>query len=565
MKNTTYNRPSSKLDAPAFLLFLVVSFMLWSIGLVDLLAHTSENPDNAAIGPYSKTIAILLIGYGLLFVLWLGVLLLPRTHEQAAFILHRIQACWWLTLPIILSFIFIGWTLFTWPRWSEFPGLRTAIFLWFILCGAILVLSGWKEQATAQPWRKFILTPVIGLLLFEGGLQLLLYGERLPDSTYINAGLFAPYGRIYQNREGASNGTTNNYGWYYPDFKLEAERTILLLGDTFIQALQIAPEQHLGVHLQSLINTDENVNTEVIALGMPGFGPGLYLSETRLIDMVDKFNPDEVVLFFHLSDDFQTDTEAVVYDLNFTLGDDGYPQIHRSQIRAIHDLKHYILPGYQNGIDPLGTLSSHFLTSKLLTLQTAYADAQTTPGELDMPSTRGVVLQSGVQSRYFTNIQRTGLVSTPGVSNFLFGKAQSQKADHAIAIAKGHIKRAHDYLSLQGVSLRLVTIPAFPRAFFTQPEQNPNEKVKWSAKLASYDLLRPERALEEFAREQGIPFLAMGQQFQQQMSVNDIEVLYFDQGQGHFTPDGHGYFAQAVYDCFYPNEQIRNSIRACIR
>lgn len=548
----------SKLDAPEFLLFMVVTFMLWSVGLVDLLAHTANDPASAVIGPYTRAMATILVAYGLLFIVWLAVLLFPRSHLYAVHILTRIQSRWWLATSLLLVFVIIGWTIFTWSQWQAFPGLRTAVFFWMLLVSAVLILSGWRKQINFQPWRRFILIPVVCVLLLEGTLQLLLFTNQLPASAYFNFGLFAPYGRIFQNREGITYATTNNFGWYYPDFELNKERTVLLLGDTFVQALQISPEQHMGVHLQSLISDSEEGDTEVIALGMPGFGPGLYLSITRLVDMVNQFDPDEVVLLFHLSDDIQVVDNPVGYDLYFILDENGDPQIHVDQVKAVHELKHYILSGYSNDIDPLKTIRSHFLTSKVFSLQTAYAGAQVSSSDMDMPSTRGTVVDYEVRSPKFTEIQRTGLASTPGASNFIFESEQSEAAYNAMQIAIGHIRLAREYLASRGVSLRLVTIPAFPQAFFTQ-----DPKERWSAQMAGYDLLLPENSLTEFARGQGIPFVAMGRYLQQHMTVGEIDSLYFEQGQGHFTPAGHQYFAQAIYDCFYSQPQSEVADNPC--
>ena len=95
--------------------------------------------------------------------------------------------------------------------------------------------------------------------------------------------------------------------------------------------------------------------------------------------------------------------------------------------------------------------------------------------------------------------------------------------------------------------MRLATIPVFPPAFYTA-----NSDGTWTPELGAYDLFQPEKALQAFAHAEGIPFLAMGQYMQDsQLRTGDIQKLYFKDGIGHFTSQGHTYFADALFDCFY--------------
>jgi hypothetical protein len=47
---------------------------------------------------------------------------------------------------------------------------------------------------------------------------------------------------------------------------------------------------------------------------------------------------------------------------------------------------------------------------------------------------------------------------------------------------------------------------------------------------------------------------------QNKLSVEEISNLYLDGGVGHFSPEGHTYFADAIYRCFYSGEELA----ACI-
>ena len=229
------------------------------------------------------------------------------------------------------------------------------------------------------------------------------------------------------------------------------------------------------------------------------------------------------------------------------------PKIEPDQVLAIHDMKHFILAGYNNTPDPVRTLRSHILSPKLVAPVAAYTKAETKTDPLAMPSTQGLVLQASQRSAYITDVQATGLVQTPGASNFMFEQNPNAEneaaAKEALAIATGLIKQTKTLLAAEGVTLRLISIPAFPPAFFAQ-----TDSTSWTAEIDNLDLFKPERALAAFAETEAIPFLAMGNYLETSpLSISEIEALFFLQGQGHLTPVGHGFFAQAIYDCFYSN------------
>lgn len=562
----------AKLDKPEFLLVLVVSFMLWSIGFVDLLTHLSGNPETAIFGLYSPPVFIILIAYSALLIPWFMLLLAPRAHLSAPQKLTILQARGWLASSLLLIFIGISWSLFALSAWANYPGLRAAIFFFLLFMGAIVLFSGWNA-ATKQRWRKLFLAPLLLLLLVEIGAQIGAYVGWLPAQTRIT-NLFVQYGRVYQNEEGRANARVNNYGWYYPDFAMQKDAPhIVLLGDTFVQALQINPQAHMGIGLQMQIRqqaeqvlsspistmhvtqeqSKQRTKTEVLALGMPGFGPGLYLSDTRLQNMIDEFTPQEVILFFHLSNDFQIANEPALYELVYQLNADGAPEIHPDSWRHRHDLQHFILPGYGFMVDPLATLQSNFLTTRLFMPQRAAA-SQPTPADMnpwDIPHVQAVVVQTAPTDTDYTAVKAIDLIQTPGRSNFIFEAPANEAAEHSYAIARALLKNAHELLVQNGIALRLVSVPAFPPAFY-DPTLTGADGRNWSPQIGNYDLFQPERMLAQFAQDESIPFLATGQQMHsEQLTAKQIQALFFRQGTGHLTEAGHGYMAQLIYDCFY--------------
>ncbi len=70
----------------------------------------------------------------------------------------------------------------------------------------------------------------------------------------------------------------NRYGWHYPGFVFRKNTNrVAIIGDSFIDALQISRQEHMGVRLQQLLETRCPCKYDVIATGYSGKGPQHYL------------------------------------------------------------------------------------------------------------------------------------------------------------------------------------------------------------------------------------------------------------------------------------------------
>jgi lysophospholipase L1-like esterase len=95
---------------------------------------------------------------------------------------------------------------------------------------------------------------------------------------------------------------TNSLG--FNDLEHARERTagtlrVLLLGDSFVEGLQVPPERHLARRLEALAAADGR-RLEVIAMGASGQGQGHELANYEALGR--SFAPDVVFLFFCVND-----------------------------------------------------------------------------------------------------------------------------------------------------------------------------------------------------------------------------------------------------------------------
>ncbi len=71
----------------------------------------------------------------------------------------------------------------------------------------------------------------------------------------------------------------NRYGWHYPEFTLKAEsKKIALIGDSFVEAIQVSPHHNIGIVLKEIFHKapNDDYSTDVMSLGLSGIGPAQY-------------------------------------------------------------------------------------------------------------------------------------------------------------------------------------------------------------------------------------------------------------------------------------------------
>jgi hypothetical protein len=549
-----------KLQTPEYLLLVVIALILWTVGFVDVINHTSGS--RTIFGLYSISYFIVLVGYTLGFAVWIFLLARPSHSDWLTKTVTTIQRTPWLAAASLGVIAFLIWTFFgilpetTNPLSSlrKIPVVPFVFVCLLLMAGALIIFGGWSQVKPVQLWRKILAIVIGAILVIELFLQVLAAVNSLPGTQKI-ADLFVPYGRVYYEGEGFAKGRLNNYGWYYPDFDTDEEsRRILLLGDTFVQALQINPEQHLGVLLDEMITTNVE-ESQVMALGFPGFGPGLYLDVAVLAYPVRYFEPDEIVVVVQLGSDLDNSTLPTDSNIYFELDERGNAKVHPDSFNFWHDLAHYVITGFEP-LDPLQVLRTNYLTPRLFgALRSQAANQQLlasndVAGEIAIPGFKAVVTEWGPSRDTHTPVKATTLIETPGASNYVFESQPGPEANEALAITKSLVSLADDYASAKGMPFHVVTLPAFPEAFYKKYEAG-----MWQPEIGDYDLFRPDRELQAFAEEKGIPFLSAGQlMYDLGLPSDQINSFYFSGGTGHLTPAGHQFLAEAIYACFYANQ-----------
>ena len=133
-----------------------------------------------------------------------------------------------------------------------------------------------------------------------------------------------------------------------------------------------------------------------------------------------------------------------------------------------------------------------------MTLQTltSIRDAIRTRRRQAELATRAAKMHTGEGEQY----QRLGFNPAP------FALRPEPEVTRAMAVLLGQLARCKEVCDNHGMALRLVTLPAFPKAFYDSQRGS-----NWTMRIGDYDYLKPERELAEYARARGIPVLSMGE------------------------------------------------------
>ncbi|HEX5838904.1 MAG TPA: hypothetical protein VFY26_13805 [Anaerolineales bacterium] len=542
---------------PGSLLLIVFAFVFWGVGFLDLLGHKSAEPD--LFGLYSFPLFILVLIYGCSIVIWFALFF---NANLLSWVAGRIRVLQNNTRLATLAFIGIGialWVIFEWDRWARLPGLQFAAFGLVILAFLILLFANWQQDSALQPWRRIIAYPLFALVALEVVVQAAAWMGILPG-RYTIGGDFYPYERIYSSELGLHNRFTNRYGWNFPDAILDDEKKrILILGGSYVQALPILPEQHASVLLMERLNqdvVDGETMVEIVPIGMPGFGLSPFLYDDSITEFPTTIKLDEIVVFFHLGDDFQSPSPQH-NAISYTVDDEGQVQVDPKDAKLRHDLTHYFLRSYLS-FQLVETIRSNYLTPKVLTgimrggeEQASTRDDAPLVAGVDFPRNVGFVTDTyDVTEPGNAAIKATDLEIIPEGNNFLFKKGGTVEMRQAMVIVDSILGTAQEIAQTKNITLRVVTIPMFPEAFYET-----SSKGTWEPQMGEYDLLLPEQALVEIARRHEIPILPLAQyMLDDQLTVEEIRMLYMSNSPGSFTPQGHDYLAEAIYLCFYSKE-----------
>lgn len=296
----------------------------------------------------------------------------------------------------------------------------------------------------------------------------------------------------------------NRLGLRGPEPGPKQGRRVLLVGDSFVQADEVAYEETFG----ALLNQRFAGRVEFIAHGMASWAPTTEFSWIHHRGLA--LQPDEVVLFLCANDFFRAAA--------FHEGD----QVYRGQ--AVYD-----------GEVPV----SYRLTKPSLVERTAHRVA------LARLAWRGIRLAVA----RLTASQATAKVTIPGELTLLASPAEAwptelhRNVDHTMDV----VVALKQYLTRRGIGLRACLIPL---GFSWPDEVRAGKQHPLYGWTADHVVLQAgiERYLRQRCLAAGIPWLDLQAAFERAKTTDPT--LLFNPLEGHWTPAGHRVVADALTEAF---------------
>jgi hypothetical protein len=363
---------------------------------------------------------------------------------------------------------------------------------------------------------------VLALIICEVGLRLL--GIGYPDffdyDPYVGSKL-RPGIQGYFLKEGGGYVSINSDGLRDREHALQHPQNTLriaVLGDSFAEAMQVNQDETFWAIMAKDLQGCPNLQgrqVEVINFGQAGFGTAQELLALR--HRAWKYAPDVVLLAFFTGNDVADNSPSMMqfpYNPYFTL-QDGKLVLHDKETRKRWQEEQQ---KKSFGGEFKQWRQDHFRTFQVL--QQA---------------------QKALKA-WWSQPRRTGAAaaappaSEPGLSDSIYREPTSKVMQDAWKVTEALLVRMRDEVAARGAGFYVVVLSTG-----AQVDPHPAARAAFAKSLGVKDLFYPDRRLEKFCQQEGIPILLLAPAFQQYATAHQVYLHGFkgNLGGGHWNQNGH--------------------------
>ena len=291
---------------------------------------------------------------------------------------------------------------------------------------------------------------------------------------------------------------------------------ILLLGDSFVEAVQVEQPEGIAEQLEGVLNWESARPVDVINAGVAAYGTG---QEYLLLDQIgERYQPDLVVLLFFVGNDLTNNNYRLeLWESDLRLALKPYFDVTADgALRLIHGPP----PAPREGL-------RYFMRDHSLLFN---------------------VVETGVYNKLGQNYPREQLEAIGGLRTPLTGLYDTQPDDEwlrAWRISEALLARIRDRSAELGAKLVVVGAPEWrtlePQAWRDEIQRgNPRSNRLASGRLR---IDAPTTRLGEVADRLGIPYVNLLPPFEAASAASPPRYYEFDK---HWTATGHAVAARAV-------------------
>ncbi len=326
-------------------------------------------------------------------------------------------------------------------------------------------------------------------------------------------------------REGHGNVFINSMGFRGPE--INAKRTnvfrIAVLGDSFIEALQVDQADTFCARLQNLLNqisVSESRVYEVINCGVSGFGTAQEL--LMLQQYVFPLNPDAVLLAVYPENDIWNNSRELAVDESrpyFTLGDNS---------TLVSDMSFRASLPWMVGNTPYERIKAAIVNRSRILQVIQEAKRPKTAQSTVANNAEAILIAAVNESRYI--YQRTEKLSPDE-------KKAWEVTDRLIHAIASECRTHHTSVFLVNVSTSLQAWP------------DPNFRKRVASTCEVEDVFESENRLRRVCEMADLPFYALASAMQQEAERSSVFLHGFSntaKGVGHWNQQGNAVAAKLV-------------------
>jgi len=351
-------------------------------------------------------------------------------------------------------------------------------------------------------------------------------------STYI------PGAYYRHTKEGFSEGYFNSHGFrdYERTYeKLDGTFRIMVMGDSYVEALQVALENSFPALLEKQLNNGSaQVRFEVLSMGQAGFGTAdAYM---RYLNFGKKYSPDLVILAFLTGNDVRNNSKILNREelgFYFVFDKNGNLVLDRSMFENYENSMTFSRQLFQSikQHSYLASLISERLFLLRRQLRNSHFEAQIS----------GDIHEEEVKLEEFSDLN----IYLPDLS---------ERWREAFDISKRLILKFKEEVEKDGANFVLVTL--------SNGEQINSNRQRELNETYSFplDYEQPDRILGEFAKKNGVSLLQLMPVFRAFYLRTGKNLHGFQSpGIGHWNENGHKLAAEEIFKFLLKEELVPHS------
>lgn len=357
------------------------------------------------------------------------------------------------------------------------------------------------------------------LLIGEAGLRLLGYSNPNYYQYDLDLGnALLPGAEGLQQKEGKAYIKINSDGLRDVDHKIKKTDDVLriaILGDSYAEGMQVPMEQLFWKIFEKKLSecTLAKPNVEVINFGVSGYGTAREL--LMLKKKVWKYNPDVVLLAFLTGNDVRDNSKAL-NKVNYV------PYFNLENGQLVLDESYRADPSFNLRKGRIAQILYKYINHIRL-LQLAN----------DVRHKIKLVLHESQSTGQKPVLEQNEL----GLDDHIYLPPNTQEWASAWKVTEALIKEMDKEVKNNNAVFMIVTLT---NGIQVDPDKNVREAFK--RKTGITDLFYPDKRIQSFAKDNGIPVLLLAPKF---FEIAEKEQIYFHgfentaRGAGHWNADGH--------------------------